>query len=109
MQQISEEGEIIIATNESKFKRVIASQVEKSKRYRKGSIIVGMKEGASVIFASYVTVPYMLAVVENSGTVSELSSEDIMLSMQSARAQKLPRYALDSVKEVLPMPYKKAD
>ena len=109
MRQISEEGEIIIATDEGKFKRVIASQVEKSKRYRKGSIIVGMKEGASVILASYVTVPYMLAVVDKNGEVSELSSEDIMLSVQSARAQKIPRYSLDSVKAVLPMPYKKAD
>ncbi|MBQ8229588.1 MAG: DNA topoisomerase 4 subunit A [Clostridia bacterium] len=109
MQQINEEGEIIIATDEGKFKRVIASQIEKSKRYRKGSIIVGMKDGASVILAAYVTVPYMLAVVDKNGGVSELSSEDIMLSVQSARAQKITRYALDSVKAVTPMPYKKAD
>ncbi len=109
MKQINEEGELIIATDEGKFKRVIASQIEKSKRYRKGSIIVGMKDGASVILASYVTVPYMLAVVEKSGGVSELSSEDVMLSVQSARAQKITRYALDSIKAVVPMPYKKAD
>ena len=109
MKQINDEGEIIIATDEGKFKRVIASQIEKSKRYRKGSIIVGMKEGASVILASYVTVPYLLAVVDKNGGVSELSSEDIMLSVQSARAQKITRYALDSVKAVIPMPYKKAD
>ena len=109
MSQINGEGEIIIATDEGKFKRVISSQIEPSKRYRKGSIIVGLREGASVLMASYVTVPYMLAVVEKGNVVSELSSEDIFISVQSARAKKMSRYAEDSVKEVIPMPYKKAD
>ncbi len=62
MKQINGEGEIIIATDEGKFKRVISSQIEPSKRYRKGSIIVGLRDGASVISASYVTLPYKLAV-----------------------------------------------
>ena len=109
MTQINGEGEIIIATDEGKFKRVISSQIEPSKRYRKGSIIVGLPEGASVISASYVTVPYMLAVVEKGNVVSELSSEDIFISVQSARAKKMSRYAEGSVKEVIPLPYKKAD
>ena len=107
--QINGEGEIIIATDEGKFKRVISSQIEPSKRYRKGTMIVSMREGASVILASYVTVPYMLAVVEKGNIVSELSSEDIFISVQSARAKKMHRYAEDSIKEVIPMPYKKAD
>jgi DNA gyrase subunit A len=49
MTQINGEGEIVIATDEGKFKRVISSQIEPSKRYRKGTIIVAMKEGASVL------------------------------------------------------------
>ena len=109
MKQINGEGEIIIVTDEGKFKRVISSQIEPSKRYKKGSIIVGLREGASVIFASYVTVPYMLAVVEKNNAVSELSSEDISITVQSARAKKIARYAEDSVKLVIPMPYKKAE
>ncbi|MBQ7770792.1 MAG: hypothetical protein IJ373_06360, partial [Clostridia bacterium] len=109
MSQINGEGEIIIATDEGKFKRVISSQIEPSKRYRKGSIIVGLREGASVLTASYVTNPYMLAVVEKGNLVSELSSEEIFISVQSARAKKISRYAEDSVKEVIPMPYKKGD
>ena len=109
MTQINGEGEIIIATDEGKFKRVISSQIEPSKRYRKGSIIVGLREGASVLSASYVTVPYMLAVVEKNNTVSELSSEDIFISVQSARAKKISRYAEDSIKAVIPMPYKKGE
>ncbi len=109
MKQINGEGEIIIATDEGKFKRVISSQIDPSKRYKKGSIIVGMKEGASVLCASYVTTPYTLAVVEKNNAVSELSSEDIFISVQSARAKKISRYAEDSVKAVIPMPYKKAE
>ena len=109
MTQINGEGEIIIATDEGKFKRVISSQIEPSKRYRKGNIIVGMREGASVLCASYVTTPYMLAVVEKTNTVSELSSEDIFISVQSARAKRVFRYAEDSIKAVIPMPYKKGE
>ena len=109
MKQINGEGEIIIVTDDGKFKRVISSQIEPSKRYKKGSIIVGLKEGGSVICASYVTVPYMLAVVEKNNAVSELSSEDISITVQSARAKRIVRYAEDSVKLVIPMPYKKAE
>ena len=107
MRQINGEGEVIIATSEGKFKRVISSQIEPSKRYRKGSIIVSMKEGASVLCASYVTMPYMLAVVDTSNTVSELSSEDIFISVQSTAAKKITRYKEGSVAQVIPMPYKK--
>ena len=109
MTQINGEGEIIIATDEGKFKRVISSQVEPSKRYRKGSIIVGLREGASVICASYVTNPYMLAVVEKNNAVSELSSEDIFISVQSAKARRVFRYEEDSIKRVIPMPHKKGE
>ncbi len=109
MTQVNGEGEIIIATDEAKFKRVISSQIETSKRYKKGSIIVGLKEGASVLCASYVTVPYMLAIEEKNHNVSELSSEDIFISVQSSRAKKLPQYAEDSILRVIPMPYKKGE
>ena len=68
-----------------------------------------MREGASVICASYVTNPYMLAVEEKNHVVSELSSEDIFISVQSARAKKLMRYAEDSILKVIPLPYKKGE
>ena len=109
MTQINGEGEIVIATDEGKFKRVISSQIEPSKRYRKGNIIVGLRDGASVISASYVTAPYMLAVVEKNNNVSELSTEEVFISVQSARAKKVFRYAENSVDKVIPMPYKKGE
>ena len=109
MKQINGEGEVIIATSEGKFKRVISSQIEPSKRYRKGSIIVSMKDGASVICASYVTNPYMLAVVDTTNTVSELSSEDIFISVQSTSAKRIIGYKEGSITQVIPMPYKKEE
>ena len=109
MTQITEEGEIIIVTTEGKFKIVISSQIEQSKRYKKGSTIVGLSAGASVLTAAYVTVPYMLAIEEKSHAVSELSSEDISIMMQSSKAKKISRYPEDSVLKVIPMPYKSAE
>ena len=107
MKQINGEGEVIIATDEAKFKRVISSQIETSKRYRKGSIIVSMKLGASVICASYVTTPYKLAIVDKTNTVSELSSEDVLISVQSTSAKKIARYKEGTIAKVIPLPYKK--
>ena len=109
MTQINGEGEVIIATTEGKFKRVISSQIEPSKRYKKGSTIVGLKDGAQVLCASYVTEPYMLAVVENTKAVSELSSEEVSIFMQSSPARKIARYKEGTVEKVIPMPYKKGE
>ncbi len=107
MTQINDEGEIIIATDEGKCKKVIASLVERSKRYRKGSIIVSMREGASVICAAHVTAPYMLAIVDKNGGVAEISSESISILPQSMKAKKLSKYAEGSIERVIPLPYKK--
>ena len=107
MKQISDEGEIVIATDEGKFKRVIASHIEPSKRYRKGSMIVSLREGASVISVGYVTTPYMLAVVEKTQTVSELSTENVSILSPSNRAQKLSRYKEGAIERVIQMPHRK--
>ena len=109
MTQQNGDGEIVIATDEGRFKRVIVSQIEPTGRYKKGSSIVGLREGASVLCASYVTVPYYLAVVVKGNMVSELSTEDTFILMQSAKAKRVMRYEEDSVVKVFPMPYKKAD
>jgi DNA gyrase subunit A len=109
MTQINDEGEVIIATTDGKFKKVLVSYLEPSKRYKKGSVIVGLSDNTSVMTAAYVTVPYMLAVEEKNHNVSELSSEDISIMMQSSKAKKVGRYAEGSILKVIPMPYKKGD
>jgi DNA gyrase/topoisomerase IV subunit A len=109
MKQVNGEGEIIIATDEGKFKKVISSQIDPMTRYKKGSLIVSMKEDASVIFAGYVTNPYMLTIVDKTNTVIEISSEDIPIAMQSAKARKIAACAEDDVKAVVATPYKLAE
>ena len=109
MRQINGEGEVIIATDEGKFKKVISSQIDPSPRYKKGSLIVSMKEDASVICASYVTVPYMITIVDKTNAVIEVSSEDIPIAMQSAKARKISACAEENVKAVVATPYKKAE
>ncbi|MBO5239921.1 MAG: DNA topoisomerase 4 subunit A [Clostridia bacterium] len=107
MKQITDEGEIVIATDEGKFKRVITSYLEPSKRYRKGSMIVSLREGASVLSASYVTTPYLLAILEKTNAVSELSTENISILLPSNRAQKIARYKEGAIERVIPMPYRR--
>ncbi len=108
MTQITnDEGEILIVTTEGKFKKVVVPQIEKSKRYLKGAIIVGLSSGTSVLTACYVTVPYKLAVVSKTHEVSEISSEDVFIATQSAKAMKISGYLINSIEQVLPMPYKK--
>jgi DNA gyrase subunit A len=109
MAQINGEGELVIVTTEGKFKRVISSLIDPMARNRKGTIVVGLNEDEAVLYASYVTVPYMLAVVDKNGGVSELSTEDVMITVASARARKIARYGENSVKAVYALPYKKAD
>ena len=109
MQQIADEGELVIATDEGKFKRVITSLVEPSKRYRKGNMIVSLREGARVVSVGYVTMPYMIAIVEKTKTVSEISTESIAILSPSNRAQKLSRYKEGTIESVILMPYKKEE
>jgi topoisomerase-4 subunit A len=106
MKQINGEGEIVIATDEGKFKKVISSQIDATARYKKGSIIVGMSEDANVISASYVTKPYSLAVIDKANNVKEVSSEVIPIAMQSAKARKIPSCEENNVKEVIALTYK---
>ena len=107
MKQINGEGEIIVVTDEGKFKRVIASLIDPCKRNRKGSLIVPLKGGASVLCAAYVTEAYHLAVVCKDNAVTEISSEDTPISVASTMAKKLRWFAEGSIKSVYPLPYKK--
>ena len=106
MKQINDEGEIIVATDEGKFKKVLCALIEPMGRYKKGSLIVSMRDGANVICANYVTVPYQVAIADKSGNVIEVSSEDLPIAMQSAKARRISACAEDDVKSVFAQTYK---
>ena len=87
--QIDGEGEIVVAITGGRYKRVIAAQVDPLPRYRKGVMIASLKGDDEVIFADYVTVPYMLAVVTEEGTMTELLTEDIPIDATNTRGRAL--------------------
>ncbi|MDE6676253.1 MAG: hypothetical protein K2K12_00885, partial [Clostridia bacterium] len=104
--QIDGEGEIVVATSEGRYKRVIAAQIDSLPRYRKGVQIASLK-GESVIFADYVTVPYMLAVVTENG-MTEISTEDIPIDATNTRGRAL-RGVKWTAKEVYAMKYREIE
>ena len=105
--QIDGEGEIVVATSEGRFKRVIAAQIDPLPRYRKGVQIASLK-GAKVIFANYVTVPYMLAVVKEDGTMTEIVTEDIPIDATNTRGRTLKGVKW-TAKAVYAMRYRELD
>ena len=46
-------------------------------------------KGAKIIFANYVTVPYMLAVVKDDDTMTEITTEDIPIDATNTRGRTL--------------------
>ena len=86
--QIDGEGEIVFATTDGRFKRVIAAQIDELPRYRKGVQISALKT-EKILFADYVTVPYLLAIVKDDGTMTELSTEDVPIDGTGTRGRPL--------------------
>ncbi len=103
--QIDGEGEIVTAFTGGRFKRVIAAQVDPLKRACKGVRIAALKEGESVLFAGYVTVPYSLAVQTEEG-MSEVSTEDIPIDVTSSRGKQIKALKTATVKAVYSAKYR---
>ena len=88
--QINGEGEIIVATKQGRFKRVISCQIDPSPRYRKGCRIITFSEkNDEIIFAEYVTEPYYLAVSDGDGNMLAYDTEDISIEASTAKGRKL--------------------
>ncbi len=102
--QIDGEGEIVVAITGGRFKRVIAARIDSLPRYRKGVQIATLKED-SVLFADYVTVPYMLAVVTEEGTMTEIATEDVPIDASNTRGRPLKGVKWKA-KEVYAMKYR---
>ena len=92
--QIDGEGEIVVVTNEGRFKRVIAAQIDPISRNCKGVKIASLS-GAQIIFANYVTTPYQLALVFKDGKMKEISTEDVPIDATNTRGR-----TVKGVKEV---------
>ena len=105
--QIDGEGEIVAAISGGRFKRVIAAQVDPLNRNCKGVRIAALKEGESVLFADYVTVPYILAVDTEDGML-EISTEDVPIDVTSSRGRPLKAVKV-APKAVYALKYRKEE
>ena len=83
--QIDGEGEIVVAIEGGRYKRVIAAAIDPLSRNCKG-VKIFQGKGEEVIFASYVTVPYMLAVETEDG-LQEISTEEIPIEATLTRGR----------------------
>ena len=68
------------------------AQVDPLPRYRKGIQIAVLKEGEEVLFASYVTIPYMLGLVLEDG-LTAISTEDVPIDATGTRGRVNKAYA----------------
>ncbi len=84
--QIDGEGEIVLATSEGRFKRVIAAQIDPISRNCKGVKIAALS-GDKVIFADYVTMPYQLALLFKNGKMKEISTESVPIDATNTRGR----------------------
>ncbi len=105
--QIDGEGEIVTAISGGRFKRVIAAQVDPLNRNCKGVRIAALKEGEVILFANYVTVPYMLA-VETEDEMTEISTEDVPIDVTSGRGRAV-KAVKSAPKAVFALKYKPAE
>lgn len=87
--QITDEGEIVVATTKGAFKKIIPATLSPSTRYRKGVKITDLELDEDLVFAEYVTLPYVLAVENKNGSLTELSTEDIPIKKLSQKCVKL--------------------
>lgn len=83
------EGEVIVATTLSTFKRVISSLFDEKGRGSKGVMIADIKGKGEICFADYVTVPYKLAIVCEDKSVAEVDTEDITIENRVSKGKPL--------------------
>ena len=82
--QIEDVGEQIVVTEKGFAKRVIVALLDVMARYRKGVKIIDLKgnNGKELVFTSYVTEPYVVALDTNDGMMF-VDSEDISIEART--------------------------
>lgn len=91
--QVSEDGEVVLITDKSNAKRIPVSGIEPMARYRKGFKIFDLKAstGTKIIFASYVTTPYMLVLDVEDDYLSQFGTEDLPVQSRTTPGKPLVR------------------
>ena len=101
VKQIESAGEVIIATSNNTFKRVISALLEPSVRYRKGVKICDLSGGGKVIFADFVQEPYELIMREQSGVYFSVDTEDVVIEPRTSKGKSLKLHKKANVTDVI--------
>ncbi|MFI3168229.1 MAG: DNA topoisomerase (ATP-hydrolyzing) [Bacillota bacterium] len=80
-------GEIVVVTDFAMAKRVVLSTIEPLARSRKGVKICDLKNSARIIFASYVKMPYDIAIISDTSEIAILNSEDIEVERRETKGK----------------------
>ena len=78
--QHSNEGEIVVMTDNGYAKRVVLSSIEPMKRYRKGVTLSDPAKNGAIVFVDMVTMPYDFAVALVDGECVPVNTEDVPIS-----------------------------
>ena len=87
--QVDLEGEIVVATQNGLFKRVVISSVDVISRYRKGVRLIELKPEDRVVFSSYVKEPYSIAVINAEKEIFKVDTESISVESRTSKGKAL--------------------
>ena len=97
---INEDGEIIVVTNKGYGKRVNAFEFERMNRGRRGVKITEFGvNGTELVFASYVTLPYDIAVISDEPTFV-VNSENIGIESRNHKGKPIKKCNVEKVLRV---------
>ena len=77
VEQITEEGEIVVVTADGRFKRIIAGDLRAVELGNKGVVIAELSGDNEILFVSYVTNAYDLVVEDMTGAIFTVNTEDL--------------------------------
>ncbi len=100
------EGELLLATNTSGFKRVDLSLIDASPRYRKGFNVADARKDESVLFAGIAYTACPIAIESATDAIMEIETENVPAGSKTSWAMPLFEYPMLQVKSVWLLPYK---
>ncbi len=80
-------GEILLVSDVAMAKRVVLSTIEPLARYRKGVKIFDLKNNARLIFASFVKMPYDVAIVSDTKEIAIMNTEDFEIERRETKGR----------------------
>lgn len=84
-------GELVIVSNKATAKRLIIAYIDLMKRNRKGLKIMDLTKipDGEIVFASIVTEPYNLVLIDNNNNFEVINTEDIYIEARTTKGKQI--------------------